>query len=461
MNQGVQSSRVDGLSLTRSLALFLLANALVLNGALWLLAPSGYNETVLQHSWQVLAGEGMDDSWGIMSQVLDYAQAPHSTPLYTEIFFNRHIKFQYSPASLFAISLMRMFGEGRIRVNEVYNGPWPPMDIVFSSIFIALTTVATALILELQLRRTYPQTEWHKTTALRGMLVVGFALTFYPIVKAFTLGQIQVWINAMFALAVLAWMLGWRASSGILIGLVSLIKPHYSLFLIWGALRGEWRFVIAVVATGCVGLAASVAAFGLADNLDYLSVLLYMFQRGETFYPNQSINGLLNRLIGIHQPEQSGNLEFFIDRYAPFNIWIYGLSMAATVVILLTALIPRPGHGEKRVLDFCTMGLSAVMASPIAWEHHYGVLLPIFALLLVGALESRRQIIALGICYVLASNYFPITQLLAGSLLNIGQSYVLAAALVVLALLYRQQGLDIRRIVVVTELWPWRRRTVV
>jgi hypothetical protein len=319
--------------------------------------------------------------------------------------------------------------------------------------------VATALILELQLRRTYPQTEWHKTTALRAMLVVGFALTFYPIVKAFTLGQIQVWINAMFALAVLAWMLGWRASSGILIGLISLIKPHYSLFLVWGALRAEWRFVIAVVATGCLGLAASVAAFGLADNLDYLSVLLYMFQRGEAFYPNQSINGLLNRLTSIHQPEQSGNLEFFIDRYAPFNAWIYGLSMAATVVILLTALIPRPGHREKRVLDFCTMGLSAVLASPIAWEHHYGILLPIFAVLLVGALESRPQIIAPGICYVLASNYFPITQLLAGSLLNVGQSYVLAAALVVIALLYRQQGLDIRRIVGVTELWPWRRRT--
>ena len=122
---------------------------------------------------------------------------------------------QYSPASLFAISLMRMFGEGRIRINEVYNGPWPPMDVVFSSIFIALTTVATALILELQLRRTYPLTNWRKTTALRAMLVVGFALTFYPIVKAFTLGQIQVWINAMFALSVLAWMLGWRASSGI------------------------------------------------------------------------------------------------------------------------------------------------------------------------------------------------------------------------------------------------------
>jgi alpha-1,2-mannosyltransferase len=461
MDPRVQSSKVhfDGTSLVCLLGLFLVGNALLLNGALWLLSPTGYNETVLQHTGQVLRGEGLDDSWGIMSQVLDYAQAPHATPLYTEIFFNRHIKFQYSPASLFAVSLMRLFGKDRIHVNEIYNGPWPPMDIVFGWAFLALMAAATALILELRLRETYPQTDWRKTTGLRAALVVGFTLTFYPVVKAFTLGQIQVWINAIFAVALLAWMLRWQALSGVLIGLISLAKPHYGLFLVWAALRSEWRFVVACIATGCLGLAASVAAFGLTDHLDYSRVLLFMFQRGETFYPNQSINGFLNRLMSIHQPELYGNLEFFIDRYAPFNAWIYGLTVAAALLVLLAALSPRPDLKQNHALDFCTMGLSATMASPIAWEHHYGILLPIFAVLLVGALGNRRQLIALGICYLLASNYFPITQLLAGSLLNIGQSYVLAAVLVVLALLYRQQGLDLGRIITAAQLWAWRRRT--
>ena len=31
----------------------------------------------------------------------------------------------------------------------------------------------------------------------------GLALTFYPLVKAFSLGQIQVWINGLFAVALL------------------------------------------------------------------------------------------------------------------------------------------------------------------------------------------------------------------------------------------------------------------
>jgi hypothetical protein len=214
---------------------------------------------------------------------------------------------------------MRRIDPDRIRTNEVYAGPWPTIDVAVSWMFMVLMALATALLLEVRLRALYPAEQWRGTTVPRGIIVAAFTLTFYPVVKAFTPGQIQVWINALFALALLAWMLGWKASSGVAIGLTCLIKPHYGLFLLWAAVRGQWRFVVGCVSVGCLGLAASLAAFGLADHLDYLSVLLYMFQRGETFYPNQSINGLLNRLMSIRQPELYGNLEFFIERYAPFN----------------------------------------------------------------------------------------------------------------------------------------------
>src|SRR5262249_58972314 len=119
------------------------------------------------------------------------------------------------------------------------------------------------------------------TTVPRGIIVTAFTLTFYPVVKAFTLGQIQVWINALFALALLAWMLGLKASS-------------------------------------------------------------------------------------------------------------------------------------DRVLDFCTMGLSATVASPIAWEHHYGILLPIFSVLLLSTLRDRRQFMVLIVSYVFAANFLPAAQLMSG-----------------------------------------------
>src|SRR5256885_3342371 len=92
------------LALTLGLALFLLINAFALNNVLRLVSPNYYSETVLNHTSDVLHAEGCDDSWGIMAYALEYAQSPHTTPLYTEIFFNQRLKFQYPPSSLFAIA---------------------------------------------------------------------------------------------------------------------------------------------------------------------------------------------------------------------------------------------------------------------------------------------------------------------------------------------------------------------
>jgi alpha-1,2-mannosyltransferase len=100
------------------------------------------------------------------------------------------------------------------------------------------------------------------------------------------------------------------------------------------------------------------------------------------------------------------------------------------------AIIPRNG-GHDRVLDFSIMGVSVAMASPIAWEHHYGITLPVFAVVLPRVMRNRSQLICLAASYVLASNYFPATTLLAASYLNIAQSYVLAAVVMLLILLHR------------------------
>ena len=75
------------------------------------------------------------------------------------------------------------------------------------------------------------------------------------------------------------------------------------------------------------------------------------------------------------------------------------------------------------------MAVSCTVASPIAWEHHYGVLLPVFAVVLVSALRSRARLPWLIVSYVLASNYFIATQLLAPTFWNFMQSYLLFATL--------------------------------
>src|SRR5262249_55495643 len=157
---------------------------------------------------------------------------------------------------------------------EFRDFPYPTVNDIIGLAFILMTAAASAALLEIGLRRRNCLANEHPLlVATRCAIVLALTLTFYPIAKAFTLGQIQVWINGFFALALFAFVLGGKASSGLLIGLACLIKPHYGVFVLWGALRREWRFTVACAATVAVGLAAAIAAYGWVNHVDYLRVL--------------------------------------------------------------------------------------------------------------------------------------------------------------------------------------------
>ena len=426
------------LALTLGLALFLLVNAFVLNNVLRLVSPIYYSETVLNHTSDVLHAEGCDDSWGIMAYALRYAQSPHTTPLYTEIFFNQRLKFQYPPSSLFAIEgMLWLGGPELVRTAECPDFMPASLNDVLGWVFILMSAVSAAILLERGLRQTLPGPSSSALIAARSLLVLGLTLTFYPIVKAFTLGQIQLWLNGMLALSLLCWATNWKASSGVLVGLMCLVKPHYGLFVLWAAWRREWRFTLACVAAGLIGLGASIATFGWTDNLDYLQVFWFLSQHGEVYYPNQSFNGLLNRVMTLIDPDNYDSIGFDDNGFPPFNPWIYAGTVATSLAILSAALLRRGKEGDPdRVFDFCTMALSVTMASPIAWEHHYGIIFPIFAVLLASVIGHRTRLILLAVSYMVISNFFPVVNLLAPTVFNVAQSYLLFAALIVLALLH-------------------------
>lgn len=183
-------------------------------------------------------------------------------------------------------------------------------------------------------------------------------LTFYPVVVAFSLGQIQVWINALFALAMLFWVVNRKALAGVLIGLISLIKPHFGIFLLWGLFRREWQFIATCAVTLCVGLIASILVFGWANHFDYLHVLSFIAERGETFYPNQSVNGLLNRLMSIDQPHLYKSLAFSARSFPPYNAWVYWGTFISSVILLFAAIAHIRTNGD-RVLEFGIMTAKA------------------------------------------------------------------------------------------------------
>ena len=422
--------------LTLALLAFFLLNALALNAVIWAASPEPHKTTALKHTVDVLKGEGGDDSWGAMQVALDHVAELPGTPLYSKVFFTDHYRFQYPPSALFALSAMLALDPARVQVTDGYDGPWPAINTIAGWLFIALTAAATAALLEVSLAAFRPDVDWRPWRAWRSLLVACLTLTFYPVVKAFTLGQIQVWINALFALGLLAWASGWKVPSGLLIGVISLIKPHYGLFLAWAILRREMRFASACAATILVGLAASVALYGLANHLDYIRVLSFLSQHGEAYYPNQSVNGLLNRVMSIFDPQAYVNLDLPAGQFPPFTAWIWAVTVASSLLLLLFALVvPLRWQRRQPVLDLCLMAVACTMASPIAWEHHYGVALPAFAVLAAACLDNRFRLALAGISYVLMSTFVSAANLLAGTPLNVFQSTLFAGAVILLALL--------------------------
>jgi alpha-1,2-mannosyltransferase len=426
------------LRFTWQLALFLVLNLAVFNGLLAWLSPGGIQDTVLQHMWDVLHARGGDDSWGPMAAALEYLRGDAVKPLYQAIFFEQGIKFQYPPSALFALEGMNLFGEDRVRTfDEMVFAGAPAINDILGWIFLGLTALATAGLVEAGLAYSGIVPGSRLVRAARFALVCALAFGFYPAVKAFTLGQIQLWINALFAVALLLWARRLPVASGAVMGVVCLMKPHYGLFLLWGLLNREWRFVLACGVVGATGLIFSIWAYGWSNHIDYLSVLSFMSERGESYYANQSVNGLLNRLASLFAPVPQDSASFNAYQFPPYSPWVYWGTLISSAVILLAGLLRKPA-GRLPGLAFAILGVSLTIASPIAWEHHYGLMLPAFALLAALNAGRPRRLALVALAFIFVSNFIAVLNLSAATPYNFVQSYMLAGGLFFLLLMHRQ-----------------------
>ena len=240
---------------------------------------------------------------------------------------------------------------------------------------------------------------------------VGMAgLVFNPLVSAAVIGQIQTLLTLGFAVAFLCWLAGKEAWAGAILGMMMLVKPQYAVFLLWALVRRKFNAAAAALACSTACLAVSCAVFGLKNNLDYIRVLQFIGRRGESYYLNQSINGILNRLTGT-----ANFLQFEANQFAPENPVVFWGTMASTLVLLSLAIF-YPWGNQRRggAGDFACILLVSTMASPIAWNHHYAILFPIFVWLWFSDYAWRKsgwERALLAAAYFLASN--TITEVMA------------------------------------------------
>ena len=159
------------------------------------------------------------------------------------------------------------------------------------------------------------------------------------------------------------------------------------------------------------------------------------------------MNGLLNRMLF-----NGNNLTWDAHSFAPYDQWVYlGTTLSSFFFVASALFWKRYRHQQAQLTDLSIAALSFTMASPVAWTHHYGIMLPIFALTLPATLAARLGASGLALLagsYVLSSNYFQLTNDLGGTWLNLVQSYLFFGAVLLMICLYRlrnAQSLDSSR----------------
>jgi len=420
---------------TRKLIVFAVLNFALVNAAMLALRVPLRDTDLHPTSWFLTLRQG-GDSWRPMNEAYDFVTTPEGRQktLYEKWFYSpavKHKGFQYPPTSLLAIATSRLFGD----VNGLCVLEWITWAFIPATAFFTFLTYARAR-----------GGAWQRTDLVAAALLVLFVtLTFYPAMRAYRNGQIQTWINGLFAASLAAYCADRPRLAGALAGAMCLIKPQYALLALWGLLRREWAFVQGAVLVGVAGLLASLALFGVSPHLEYLGVLRFIAERGESFYPNQSLNGLLNRALGNGQ-----NLAWMDAMPEPHPLVRAG-TWLSSALLLGWALWPRRSSREQEAAaaDLAMIAVACTAASPIAWEHHYGLLLPVFALLLpslrIAPVYGRATLPLLAAAFVLTSHTLRFTDRLADSPWNVLQSYILAGALLVLALLDRLRAAPARR----------------
>lgn len=384
--------------LVRKLALFLVL-VLLFEGLLIAVAPRFHSGSVLRIAKDSLFLRVGNDSSYYMAQG-DLAWQQHPNAIYETAFFQRGIRFIYPSTSLLLYRAWQA-------AAWIHIPPSIAMNAMLLLALLGTMAVAGEFLLRLlpdrTIRESTPADRW-KIRVLVGLLV----FVFLPIIDAYNLGQVQTLLNFMLMAAALLWLRGSRISPAILIGLTCWLKPQMILFLLWGLLRRQWRFTVSLLITFLTGVLLSVAIFGWHNTLEYVRVLHYLGQRGDAMFWNQSLNGLLHRLMHVGSPVTS----FY--GYPPYNRAIYlATLLSSAIMVILALVVPVARQRTRTTADFLLYAMACTMASPIVWQHHYGVFFLVFLLWLPVALRRRRMLIVLLPIYLLMTDtWAPLTPLM-------------------------------------------------
>jgi alpha-1,2-mannosyltransferase len=383
----------------------------------------------------VFFSEGRKDSWMPIMEALNQVREGNRTNLYESIFFTKFIRFQYPPTSLLPFDLLSKLKPLSFRELNAIN----------FVVYCINAAAAGAVAWELFQRAPRHQPGTGRPVSAGGLDPVGMAalaiiaaFCFFPLIRGLALGQVQIWIDALFTFAILFWIKRRQWAAGLCIGLACTIKPQFALLLIWGLLWRERSFCLGILAGSLPIVAVSLLLYGLGNHLDYLNVLAFLSRNGEQFFANNSVNGIFHSYFSA-----ANNLHWEASGLTPYVPIVYAAtvvaSMAALVLLILPPLLWQ--NTQPGVADFCVASICTVVGSPVAWEHHYGILLPMYLVALRYAIDipvASRRMLAFGtmlVSWILVANFIPFVHFMARTPFRFAQSHCFFGALLLAALL--------------------------
>ncbi|HEX4090879.1 MAG TPA: glycosyltransferase 87 family protein [Trebonia sp.] len=239
---------------------------------------------------------------------------------------------------------------------------------------MAVVTVVSLFALVATIWIAFRQLGWEKTSRLGATLLLsGLLLWTEPVQRALFLGQVELVL-----MAVVVWDLcqpDRRPWKGAATGLAAGIKLVPLLFIVYLVLTR--RFKQAAVAAGAFVVTVVIGFIALPNA----SVTWWLdgnfFQAGRTGFvgsaQNQSLRGVVTRLIGSVNSAQ--------DPWLLVAVVVGLLGLAAAV------LLDQRGYTFAGLM---AAALTALLVSPISWDHHWVWIAPGLALIIDAAVRAGR-----------------------------------------------------------------------
>ena len=270
--------------------------------------------------------------------------------------------FIYPPAFALLVAPLSLLPDG------IAAGAW---------LLLMQAALAAATVLVVRSLRPTP-------AAITGIAVL--TLTFFPLWVDAIQGQANLLILLLTVAGIVGVLRG-RNYAALALGAAAALKLVPLLLLGWLVVERRWR-ALAYTVGGAALVTAAGVALRPSDTVTFLTQVLPQLSRGTAFYDNQSLNGVLSRLLSANVYTQ------------PWIALPWEPALVALVSLVLVAfwLIRRRGLSD---LDRAFSALPLLpLLSAVTWEHHLVMLLPLLWLL-VDRLQRlgwpRMETVTLGV----------------------------------------------------------------